>query len=233
MRRHIDLRSLDTPQAVAAAFGFSAAVGDRLAAFDRVFMEAAEIHNLVARSTLPDRFARHYADSLQLAAFIPESACTHVDLGSGAGFPGLVLAAALSDRGLKTRLVESTGKKAAFLAQAADAMGLDVVLENARIESLAPAPADIVTARALAPLEKLFGYVAPFCGPETVALLPKGQDVAAELTEAAKSWMYEIVTHPSVTNADAAILEVRNLASRALDRPEPHSRRRQSKGRRR
>lgn len=231
------LKEIDGPAPLAAHFGLSEAVRERLAEYDRVLMEWAPIHNLVARSTLPERWARHFADSVQLLPLIPETARTIVDLGSGAGFPGLVLAAALADRGVSVTLVESTGKKAAFLAAAAEAMGLDnVLVRNERIETAALPVADVVTARALAALPKLLGYAARACGPETVLILPKGQDVEAELTEAAKSWMFEHRKHPSVTNPDAAILEVRNLASRASDTrsdPPARPRRRQPERRRR
>jgi 16S rRNA (guanine527-N7)-methyltransferase len=180
--------------------------------------------NLIARSTIEDRWNRHYRDSAQLFALIPKDAKTLVDLGSGAGFPGLVLAAMGAERGLSVTLVESIGKKAAFLNAAIEAMGLETarVLPQ-RIESLTLSPPDVVTARALAQLEKLLEYAAEFSGEKTVAIFPKGQDVEVELTEAAKSWHMEALKRPSVTSPGSTVLVIRNFRPRA---PKPGAKRR-------
>lgn len=185
---------------------------DRLLKMDRVLMEWSERHNLIARSTIKDRWRRHYLDSAQLAPLLPAGVRTIVDMGSGAGFPGLVLAA-MSPKTSVT-LIESTGKKAAFLAEAGRAMGLtNLKVIPGRIESVAPAsPPDVITARALARLDKLLGYGAGIQGENTKYFLLKGQDVEVELTEAAKSWTMDIIRHQSVTNPEATILEIGNLA---------------------
>lgn len=196
----------------------------RLTAFDATLLDWSSRMNLIARSTIEDRWNRHYRDSAQLFALIPTDAKTLVDLGSGAGFPGLVLAAMGAERGLSVTLVESIGKKAAFLNAAIEAMGLETarVLPQ-RIESLTLSPPDVVTARALAQLEKLLEYAAEFSGEKTVAIFPKGQDVEVELTEAAKSWHMEVEKRPSVTSPGSTILVIRNFRPKA---PKPGAKRR-------
>ncbi|MEM9496183.1 MAG: 16S rRNA (guanine(527)-N(7))-methyltransferase RsmG [Pseudomonadota bacterium] len=193
---------------------------ERLAAYDATFLDWASRINLVARSTIEDRWRRHYLDSAQIAPLIltsvrrPESPRRIVDIGSGAGFPGLVIAALLAEKNVHVTLIESTGKKAAFLAAAAEAMGLEnVQVIPARIESvrLSETP-DVITARALANLSKLLGYGAGLQGKNTKYVLLKGQDVGLELTEAAKSWQMEVVRHQSVTHPGGVILEIGNVS---------------------
>src|SRR5476651_488583 len=137
------------PEEFAAQTGVSRETLARLKAYADMLADWNERHNLVARSTLPDLWQRHFWDSAQLAPLIPETARTLADLGSGAGFPGLVLAALRPE--LAVTLFEATTKKCAFLAAAAERMGLSVTIENARLEDLPPRTYDVVTARALAP----------------------------------------------------------------------------------
>ena len=187
-------------------------------------------HNLVAKSTLPDLWHRHLWDSAQLAPLIPETAHTLADLGSGAGFPGLVLAAMRPE--LKVTLHEATTKKCAFLQAAAERMGIKVEIRNARLEDLPPQPFDAVTARALAPLPQLLEYAYRFTGPNTVCLFLKGQNVGPELTEASKYWNMKASQVPSQTDPSAAIVMVRELGPRHVE-PQKAARsgRRQSKRR--
>ncbi len=203
-----------TPEEFLAETNVPRETFDRLLAFDRVLMDWSERHNLVARSTIKDRWERHFFDSAQLVPLLPETVKTLVDLGSGAGFPGLVLAALLAPKGTQVTLIESTQKKCAFLREAGAAMALDnVKVVPERIESVGLGfKPDIITARALARLEKLLGYGAGIQGKNTRYFLLKGQDVEVELTEAAKSWHMEVVKHPSRTDPRAAILEIGNLA---------------------
>lgn len=167
-------------------------------------------HNLVSAASMADVWKRHVWDSAQLAAFIPPEAKSLADLGSGAGFPGLVLAALRPD--LRVVLYESTTKKCRFLEAAAERMGLKVDLRNARIEDAKPEVFDVVTARACAPLTKLLGYAQAFQGKATVNLFLKGQSVDAELTEAHKSWRMKLLRHPSHSDPSGVILEIRELA---------------------
>lgn len=202
-----------TPEEFAAAADVSRETLARLKEMDRVLTDWSTRHNLIARSTMDDRWERHYLDSAQIVPHLPQGVKRLADLGSGGGFPGLVLAAMLAEKNVHVTLIESTGKKTAFLTAAGEAMGLsNLKVIPARIESVRlPTAPDIVTARALARLDKLFGYIYGIQGKTTRAFLLKGQDVEVELTEAAKSWHMEVKRHKSLTSPDATLLEVSDL----------------------
>jgi 16S rRNA (guanine527-N7)-methyltransferase len=173
--------------------------------------------NLVASSTLPILWTRHVADSLQLLPLAPD-AKVWVDFGSGAGFPGIPIACALADTpGAMVHLVESVGKKANFLREVVQKLGLPAQVHQERAEKFGESFAEtvhVVTARALAPLKVLCDQAFPLIARGAVGLFPKGQDVAAELTEAAKYWRLEASTVPSVTSAEGKIVIVRHIALR-------------------
>ena len=206
-----------TPEQFAADTNVSRETMERLTAMDEVLLDWSSRHNLIARSTIEDRWHRHYLDSAQLVPLLPADVKTIVDLGSGAGFPGLVLAAMLHEKDVCVTLIESTGKKAAFLKAAGEAMGLSTLkVIPARIESVKlPKPPDVITARALARLDKLLGYGAGIQGQNTRYFLLKGQDVGLELTETAKSWHMDVIRHQSRTDPKPSgagtILEIGNL----------------------
>ena len=200
------------PEEFASQTGVSRETLARLKAYADMLLDWNERHNLVARSTLPDLWQRHFWDSAQLAPLVPDTAKTLADLGSGAGFPGLVLAAMRPE--LAVTLHEATTKKCAFLQAAADRMGLQVAIENARMEDLPPRPFDVVTARACAPLPQLLEYAHRFMSPNSVCLFLKGQNVGSELTEAAKYWNIEVSQVPSQTDPSGAIVIVRELGPR-------------------
>ncbi len=164
--------------------------------------------NLVAPNTLDEIWTRHIADSAQLVALAPPEPARWVDIGSGGGFPGLVVAAILSGT-TDIHLVESNGKKAAFLREASRAMGVSANIHAERAEAaLAGLSADVVTARALAPLTALLGIAAPLLKTGAVGLFPKGREASAELTEAEKSWRFRASFHPSLTDEIARIVRV-------------------------
>jgi 16S rRNA (guanine527-N7)-methyltransferase len=220
------------PKDFAAKTGVSRETLARLKAYADVLADWNARHNLVAKSTLPDLWQRHFWDSAQLAPLIPQTARSLADLGSGAGFPGLVLATMMP--GLAVTLHEATTKKCAFLHLAAERMGVPVTIQNARLEDLPRQPFDVVTARALAPLPQLLGYAQNFVGPNGVCLFLKGQNVGAELTEAHKYWNIRASQAPSQTDPSAAIVIVRELGPRHVEpQKTPHPGRRQPKGRRR
>ncbi|MEI9990455.1 MAG: 16S rRNA (guanine(527)-N(7))-methyltransferase RsmG [Rhizomicrobium sp.] len=198
------------PEDFAAKTGVSRETLARLKAYVGLLGDWNARHNLVSARSLEDVWRRHIWDSAQLVPYIPASAKTLADLGSGAGFPGLVLAELLRGK-VKVSLFESTGKKAEFLKAAADRIGLDIEVRNERIESAQAAPFDVVTARALAPLGKLLGYAQHLAGKRTVCLFLKGQSLASELTEARKSWRMKALQHQSATDPSGVILEVREL----------------------
>jgi 16S rRNA (guanine527-N7)-methyltransferase len=166
----------------------------------------------VSDRSLSELWKRHFWDSAQLAPLISTGAKTLVDLGSGAGFPGLVLATMLSDR-LQVTLVESVRKKVDFLREVISRLGLSTQVRAARIEDYRGAPFDVVTARACAPLPVLLGYAQLFTGSGSVSLLLKGQNVEVELTEARKSWRMTLQRHQSLSDPSGTIREVRELAN--------------------
>ena len=173
--------------------------------------------NLVAPSTLDTLWTRHIADSLQLLALAPD-ARIWVDLGAGAGFPGLVLASALADSpGAVVHLVESNSKKAAFMREAARQMGVAAEVHVVRIEDFAgnlKVTPDVVTARALAPMKALLELAFPLLKTGAKGLFLKGQDVDAELTEASKYWNVEANLVPSKTESQSRIVVVHGLQRR-------------------
>lgn len=220
------------PEDFAAKTGVSRETLARLKAYADILADWNARHNLVAKSTLPDLWRRHFWDSAQLMPLIPPAARNLADLGSGAGFPGLVLAAMLPS--LSVTLHEATTKKCAFLRLAAERMGVPVTIQNARLEDLPPSRFDVVTARALAPLPQLLGYAQNFAGPNSVCLFLKGQNVGAELTQAHKYWNIKASQVPSQTDPSAAIVIARELGPRHVaPQKTPHPGRRQPKGRRR
>jgi len=181
---------------------------DRLDALVALLRRWQATTNLVAPTTLDHVWTRHVADSAQLVALAPAPPKAWIDLGSGGGFPGLVVAAMLGD-GAQVHLVESTAKKAAFLREAARAMGVSVTVHAARIEDVVEdLRADVVSARALAPLSDLVRLAAPLLKTGAVGLFPKGREAAAELTVTAKSWTVETSLHMSLTDPDARIVRV-------------------------
>jgi 16S rRNA (guanine527-N7)-methyltransferase len=199
------------------AFSLTPVSRETAAQLDRfvALLIAWEEHtNLIARSTIPVIWTRHIADSLQLLALAPQ-AKVWADLGSGAGFPGLVLACALAQSpGAEVHLVESIGKKAAFLREAVRVTGAPAIVHAMRIEDFvdkAPESIEAVTARALAPLPKLLSLAYPLLKKGAVGLFLKGQDVGSELTAAAKYWKIQSNLVRSRTDQRAQILIAKAL----------------------
>jgi 16S rRNA (guanine527-N7)-methyltransferase len=186
----------------------------RLDAYAALLLRWQSKLNLVASSTLPHLWTRHIADSLQLLPLAPQ-ARVWADFGSGGGFPGLPLACALADQpGAKIHLIESNGKKAAFLREAARVADVPAVVHQERAEKFGESCAETVhavTARALAPLKKLCDQAFPLISRGAAGFFLKGQDVDAELTDAAKYWRLEASKVPSKTSAQSSIVVVRAL----------------------
>ncbi|MFC7690835.1 16S rRNA (guanine(527)-N(7))-methyltransferase RsmG [Paeniroseomonas aquatica] len=166
--------------------------------------------NLVADAEPDSLWRRHVVDLMQLVPLVPDIAGPCVDLGSGAGFPGLVLAAAT---GCEMHLVESDKRKCAFLQEAARMLALPgVTVHAARIDAVVLPPAMLLTARALAPLPELLRHAHRILAPGGVALFPKGRSVAQELTAAAAGWTMRIERFPSVTEPDSTILRLSEIS---------------------
>lgn len=193
----------------------SAAVMARLDAYAAVLADWNGRMNLVSPASMADLWRRHMFDSAQLLPLIPAGTRRIVDMGSGAGFPGLVIAAMRPDGvGLETILIESIEKKCAFLLAAAEAMGVAarVKVIRGRAEEVTGLKADLVTARAMAPLDVLLGYAKSFADKQTQLLFPKGRTAADELTAARRSWTIEAEMILSRSDSAASIIAIRHFA---------------------
>ncbi len=198
------------------------AVADRtkrdLERYVALLAEWQRVHNLVARGALDEVWPRHVADSLQLLRHAPDFR-EWVDVGSGAGFPGLVVAIASKDFSARHfTLVESNAKKAAFLRAAIRETGVNAAVANERIEVHAAkmaGRADVVSARALAPLSELLGLAAPYAHRDSVMLFLKGREYVHELDAASQSWAFDVVDYESATDSGGRVLAIRNLSPKA------------------
>ena len=172
--------------------------------------------NLVAAAPESELIHRHFDDSLQLLPLLPAGPGVLVDLGSGGGFPGLVLAAATL---WPTHLVEADKRKAAFLAEVARTLALPAVTVHAsRIDAAAPAlpPASVLTARALAPLTALLPLAHRLLAPGGIALFPKGRGAEAEIAEATPAWSFRLERFASRTDPAARILRISEIEPRGV-----------------
>jgi 16S rRNA (guanine527-N7)-methyltransferase len=200
----------DTAQAFAARFDVSRETLERLTAYHQLLEKWNTRINLVSRGAIEDAWLRHFHDSAQLLDLSPRGARLWADLGSGAGFPGLVVAILAAERrpDLSVRLIESDQRKAVFLRGVIRETGItaDVVAE--RIESATPCGADVLSARALAPLAALLEMARRHLAPSGVALFPKGARYRQELTDALESFTFDCDEYPSETDAEAVILKI-------------------------
>jgi 16S rRNA (guanine527-N7)-methyltransferase len=218
MARGIPPLSISGPTDFAEAFRVPRETIHRLTRFAELLAHWRKRTNLVAPSTLPTLWSRHFADSAQLTTLAP-NARLWLDLGSGAGFPGLVIAILKTGTpDFRMHLVESNRKKCAFLAEVARATKAPVDIHAMRIEDLAEsanrlAP-DVVSARALAPLPRLFEMAAPFFTADTRGLFLKGHEAEAEVDEARREWDFTARFVPSLTAQTSHIVEVTSLRPR-------------------
>lgn len=213
--------SIQGPAAFVRAFGVSRETVDRLKLYAQLLAKWQRTINLVAPKTLGEVWHRHFADSAQLLALVAsERPLYWVDLGSGAGFPGLVIAVLLAETdGNRVTLIESDARKAAFLREVVRATGvgsrLTVDIVSERIENPANQTrvgvADVVSARALAPLAKLLGLAQPMMVSRTVGLFLKGRELAQELVDAELLFAFDRQIVPSRTDASGQVLVVRHL----------------------
>jgi len=165
--------------------------------------------NLVGKGDIQALWERHILDCLQMVDMIPANARRLIDLGSGAGLPGIVIALMRPD--MTVVLTESDTRKAAFLQNAVVELKIRAELLSYRIETLSIPPAQVVTARALAPLSKLFTYAAPLLTEDGICLFPKGRNVKAELTAAEAEWQMEVESVPSQTDPESVILRIHGI----------------------
>jgi len=202
------------PERFQADFGVTPDEIRKLEIYEALLRKWQKAVNLVARDSLEAIWHRHFADSAQLLSFIPPgSKC--LDFGSGAGFPGMVIALLRAPRGTRMHLVESNARKCAFLREVARQTGTAVEIHNARVEEIAAqgtvTTVDVVMARGVAPLAMLLEWSQPFFGAATVGLFPKGRRSDDEIAEARKAWTFELRAHQSVTEPGGKVLEITAL----------------------
>jgi 16S rRNA (guanine527-N7)-methyltransferase len=197
-----------TPSEFQAKTGVSRETLERLSAYAELLVKWQARINLVGPDTIPNLWQRHFLDSAQVFPILPQGIHRLVDMGCGAGFPGLVLAVmGVPD----VHLIESDARKCAFLREVARVTGAAVTIHNARIEQVEPLGADVVTARALAPLDKLLGWAERHLLPEGHCVFLKGRGVEDELTLASKEWNISFERFPSQTDPLAAILHLKEV----------------------
>ena len=215
--------SVETADDFAACFDVSRETMARLSAFQALLGKWQKAVNLVGPSTLQQFWSRHAADSAQLLRYAPPSAKVWLDMGSGAGFPALVMAIMLAEQNPEAcvHMVESDRKKVNFLRTVTRECGLNSQIHHMRIEQLtakrppALADIDVITARALAALPQLVDFMAPFFNSSTIALLHKGRDWQEELTACAQYWTMQSEVHASMTDTAARLIEISQLAAKA------------------
>lgn len=189
---------------------------DRLKQYVETLVKWQNAVNLVGANTLSDLWRRHFLDSAQLLDHIPQSGDrpqSLLDVGSGAGFPGMVLAICRAD--LDVHLVEADSRKSAFLQEVIRLTHSSATVHAARVADVAPFAVDTVTARACAPLGRLLELVHPFLSPTTVCLFHKGVNVEQELTEAHKHWKMRVARIPSRSAASGTVLRLTEVSRRA------------------
>ena len=206
-------RPIETPSEFARAFSVSHETMEKLEIYERLLLQWQKAVNLVAPKSLDALWQRHFADSAQLLP-LAKNPKVWADLGSGGGFPGLVIAIMLANqKECEVHLIESNGRKCAFLSEAARQTEAPVRIHNMRIAEAAASgaipKADIVSARALAPLDALLELAQPYFGDASAGLFLKGREAASEIAEAQKRWKFDLRSHPSLSEPDGRILEIR------------------------
>jgi 16S rRNA (guanine527-N7)-methyltransferase len=206
------------PDDFARVFDVSRETVARLETYEALLQRWSHVQDLVAPGTMSELWHRHFADSAQLLRLAPD-ARTWLDLGTGAGFPGLVIAILLNGQDdIRVHLIESNTRKCAFLKDVARQTAAPVDIYAVRIEDLATQhrlpQIDVVTARALAPLGDLLELAAPFFRSETAGLFLKGRTAADEVREAGERWRFSAELHESLTDSEARIVLIRHLSPR-------------------
>lgn len=196
------------------ARGVSRETFERFQIYGRLVQKWNPAINLVSKLTLPYLWTRHFLDSAQIFDLADANIKRWVDVGSGGGFPGLVVAILAAEEApdLGVTLVESDARKATFLSAVAQEVGIDPTICNARIEELAPQDADVLSARALAPLARLLPLASRHLRSSGAAIFPKGETYQKEIEEGLESWRFDLQKHASMTDANASVLVIRGLS---------------------
>ena len=233
------MQTIGTPEDFAAAFGVPRETVERLVLYEKLLRQWQKAVNLVAPATLDSIWHRHFTDSAQLVPLAPPGTRSWIDLGSGGGFPGLVAAIIMASphahcatapgepaepakrAPIHFTLIESDTRKCAFLREVARQTGVSVDILSRRAESARTSVNKdlprIVSARALAPLDRLLDLAEPLCPPGTTLLFPKGREVAQELQLAESRWRFQVALVPSVTDTHGRIAVITNLERKAKD----------------
>lgn len=185
----------------------------KLEVFSGLLQKWTKSINLIAPSSVENIWARHIVDSAQLYHLAPKAWNKWVDLGSGGGLPGIVIAI-LDDQSRPVTLIESDKRKCLFLDTVRRELSLNISVQNARIEACDLDDIDIVSARALAPLTNLLNYAGSMLSLDGIALFPKGAQYQSELEHAQKNWHFEVEEHQSQTNADSRVLRISRIRPR-------------------
>jgi 16S rRNA (guanine527-N7)-methyltransferase len=199
------------------SYNVSRETSQKIADFIALLQKWNEKMNLVSKNSLSEVWVRHVLDSMQLIKHINPTDKTIVDIGSGSGFPGIVLAVLLQEKQPNTKvfLIESITKKTMYLNAVRSALRLDnVCVLNERVENAVFKDVDVVTARAVAALDKLLGYCYHLTGKKTKMLLFKGKSYEQEEAEARKKWQYDMTVYPNIYHEDGVVLEICNLRNK-------------------
>jgi 16S rRNA (guanine527-N7)-methyltransferase len=185
----------------------------RLTTYETLLKKWNPAINLVSKSSLAEMSTRHFADSAQLFKLMPRDSKVWMDIGSGGGFPGLVCAIMAAELSPYTEfhLVESDMRKATFLRNVAREVNVPVSVHSERIEKMIPICANVLSARALASLDKLLEFSKLHLDKDGIALFPKGENYKLELDQARKSWNFECEEHESTTDPKSVVLGIRNI----------------------
>lgn len=187
---------------------------ERLKTYEASLREWQKKFNLVSNASLDDAWNRHFLDSAQLFKYIPNSAKNVVDFGSGAGFPGMVLAIMAAEKTpyLNFFLIESITKKTLYLNEVKNLTGINnVKIINDRIENIKIPPVDVITSRAMCALKELLFYASKFSSKNTLCIFPKGKKYKEEIAEAQKSWIFTYKAVPSEQSDEGAILLITEI----------------------
>ncbi len=205
--------TVDMSESGSAGLNVSRETEALLAVFSALVIKWNIAINLVSKTTIDQIWSRHILDSVQVFEY-GATANHWVDLGSGGGFPGIVVAILAKQRApyMQVTLVESDQRKATFLRQASQALGLGANVISDRIEAIAPLAADVLSARALAPLPKLCAFAVRHLAADGIAIFQKGKSADAEITEARKDWHFSYSSHKSVTDSAAVVLVLKGIA---------------------
>lgn len=206
-------RELELGQALGSNHQIGAATVARIEQYIELALKWNSAINLVGRSTAAQMWERHVIDSAQIFKCAAETQRVWLDLGSGGGFPGIVIAVLADDifPQLRVSLVESDKRKAVFLSEVGRQLGLKLTVHATRIQDLGPQHADVVSARALAPLEDLCGYAASHLNAGGVCAFPKGASAQEEIETARKTWSFNIDQVASITDSRASVLFLKDL----------------------